>query len=232
MSISYAQLLTIENIAGVWANYLLPVVLIGYTIWWARSLRNGAKIHRSTLGLHIGVYGLAAVYVYLVSWLEFYGYGDRLEIVGTLWMLGALAIAYIAIRLGMWYGARTLVVVRTEAGHWHLRGPIEIALFWAGLFATRFALETFVLQGYSVFFPVSPLPTGISDTLFVSVVMLVAALYLVSFGFLCGVSITEWNLHGELVKASRRVGPGPAMSPSGPDSPAVVAAPPVSQLRA
>jgi hypothetical protein len=186
---------------GTWAPYVLPVLLIAYTIWWSYTLRNGSKIHRSTLALHIVVYGLAAAYIYTISWFEFYWAGEHLQIVGVLWMLGALAIAYTSVRVGFWYGARHLQIVRTESGHWHLRGPIEIALFWSGLFATRFALETFVLGGYSVLFPIDPLPAGVSYEAFAAVVIVIASLYLVSFGFLLGVSIVEWILHGELTNA-------------------------------
>ena len=213
LAISYSKLLAIATVVGFWTNYLLPVALIGYTIWWAYTLRKGSKIHRSTLALHILVYGFAAFYVYLVSFTEFYADGDTLQLTGVLWMVGALAITYTAVRVGMWYGARTLAVHRTETGEWHLRGPIEIAVFWASLFAVRMSLETFVLGGYSVLFPIYPLPSGISDQAFASVVILIASLYLVSFGFLSGISITEWNLHSEMMRANALADSEPPSEP-------------------
>jgi hypothetical protein len=229
LTISQSQILSVVTIVGVWANYLLPVFLIGYTVWWAYTMRKGSRIHRSTLALHIVVYGLAAFYVYFVSFNEFYAYGDRLEILGALWMVGSLAITYVAVRMGMWYGGRTLKVIQTESGHWHLRGPIEIVLFWAGLFTTRYVLEDTLLQGYSVLFPVYSLPAGISVPVFSAVVIIIASLYLVSFGFLCGVSIAEWNLHAQTLRANVSAGspPGPVPGPSfaGPEPATQVGSP-------
>ncbi len=211
LSLSPSQLISLATALGAYADYIVPVLIVAYTIWWAYTLRTGSKIHRGTLALHIGVYGVAALYVYMVSFSEFYAYGDTLQITGVAWMLGALAITYVAVRIGMWYGGRALLVVQSEAGAWHLRGPIEIALFWGSLYAARFLLETFLLQGYSVLFPIHPLPAGISVGVFTTVVVIVASLYLVSFGFLCGVSISEWNLHAEMLQTNAGTGapPGP-----------------------
>jgi hypothetical protein len=214
-ALSTAQLAPFVTQAEVWIPYVLPVLVVAYTLWWSYTLRQGAKIHRWTLALHIGVYGLAAAYIYTISWFEFYWAGDHIQLVGVGWMLSAIAIAYISVRAGIWYGARNLQLVQSEGGHWHLRGPIEIAIFWAGLFATRYALETFVLQGYSVLFPIHPLPSGVSDQAFAGVVILIASLYLVSFGFLLGVSIAEWLLHAELSRRESSV-PGDPMPVEGP----------------
>jgi hypothetical protein len=200
-SLSSAQLLPLVHTVAAWAPYVIPVLLVAYTIWWSYTLRQGSKINRWTLALHIGVYGVAAAYIYTISWFEFYWAGDRVQVVGVLWMLSALAIAYTAVRLGIWYGARNLQVIQSEGGHWHLRGPIEIAIFWGTLFAIRYALETFVLQGYSVLFPLDPLPAGVTVQDFATVVIVIASLYLLSFGFLLGVSIAEWILHSELASA-------------------------------
>jgi hypothetical protein len=203
-SVSTSQLLPLVHEVGEWATYVIPVLLILYTIWWSYTLRMGSRIHRGTLALHIVVYGIAAAYIYTISWFEFYWAGEHLQDVGVAWLLAALGIAYASVRLGIWYGARNLQLLQGEGGNWHLRGPIEIAIFWSILFGIRYSLETFVLGGYSVLFPVDPLPSGVSVDAFASVVILIASLYLVSFGFLLGVSIAEWLLHDELLTAEPR----------------------------
>jgi hypothetical protein len=217
IAISQSELLQLEAIAGFWANYLIPTFIVGYTIWWAYTLRRGSKIHRSTLALHIAVYGLAAVYIYEISFYELYSQGVRTEVVGVVWMLLALAIAYTAVRIGILFGTRLLQVVQTESGHWQLRGPFEIAIFWGVLYSIRYLMEYFLLQGYSVFFPIHPLSGSVTGQTFSAVVVTVASLYLVSFGFLLGVSIAEWLIHGEMLEYAEAAAPssstGSASSP-------------------
>ncbi|MEM0129733.1 MAG: hypothetical protein QXG65_06205 [Thermoplasmata archaeon] len=131
---------------------LLPV-LIGYTIWWSYDLRRGSKIHASTLLLHIFVYGLAAFYVWAVSLGEVVRAGGSSNAISWVWTLVLSAVGVVATEAGMWYGEHRIVVERTVAGHWSYRGPVRIALFWLGLYLTRFSLEDGLLGGYSVFLP-------------------------------------------------------------------------------
>ncbi len=177
-------------------DVLLLPALIGYTIWWAFDLRKGARVRRSTLALHLVVYGLAAFYVWAVSLGEIVLAGGSSSDLTWVWTMLLSAVAVVAAEVGIWYGEHRMVVERRAEGGWHYRGPILIALFWFGLYAIRFGLEDGVLGGYSVFLPPGPgPPAGVSLDAFIDTVLVVASLYLVSFGFLLGITGSIWRHH-------------------------------------
>jgi hypothetical protein len=185
---------------------LLPA-LIGYTIWWVRDLRKGSRIRRWTLSLHLLVYGLAAFYVWAVSLGEIALVGAASSPLTWLWTIVLTAVVVIATEAGLSFGARSLVLERTSGGAWQYRGPVNIALFWLALYLTRFVLEDSLLRGFSVFLPSGSLPAGVPVGTFVAVVLVVASIYLLSFGFMLGISLSVWDRHR---RQSQAVYPGPA----------------------
>lgn len=188
------------------ADLVLLPVLIGYTIWWTYDLRKGARVRRSTLGLHLVVYGLAAFYVWAVSLGEIVLAGGASGSVTWIWTLALSAVGVVAAEAGMWYGEHHMVVERAEGGRWHYRGPVAIAIFWLGLYLARFGLEDGLLGGYSVFLPPGPgPPPAVSLGTFLGTVLLVASLYLVSFGFLLGITLSIWHHHRRLLATAAPV---------------------------
>ncbi len=200
------------------SDLLLLPVLIGYTIWWMRDLSKGARVRRWTLGLHIIVYGLAAFYIWAVSLGEIVRAGAGSTFVTWLWTLVLTVAGIAAAEAGIWYGGHRLVLERTGSGSWSYRGPFAIAVFWLALYLTRFSLEDGLLGGYSVFLPSGGAPAGVPLGTFVGVVLVVASLYLVSFGFLLGMSIVVWDRHGQALHAEpeRSTPEPPSGTPSGP----------------
>ena len=190
-------------------DILLLPVLIGYTIWWTYDLRRGSRIHRWTLALHLLVYGLAAFYIWAVSLGEIVEAGGSSSVLTWVWTLVLTLVGVIAAEIGIWYGNQRMIVERTESGAVRLRGPIVIAVFWLALYLTRFGLEDGVLGGFSVFLPPGPAPSSVPLGTFEGVVLTVASLYLVSFGFLLGVSVAVWNHHAHLAKGTAARNPVP-----------------------
>jgi hypothetical protein len=205
---------------------LLPV-LVGYTVWWSYDLRKGSRIHVSTLFLHIIIYGLAAFYIWAVSLGEIVLAGGSSSSVSWVWSLVLSGVGVVAAEAGMWYGQRRMVVERTAGGRWSYRGPVLISLFWLALYLTRFGLEDGLIGGYSVFLPpgIGP-PAGVTLGTFVGVVLLVASLYLASFGFLLGITIAIRQHHRRSAGSAAGLGapsavprfpvPEPGRPPSGP----------------
>ncbi len=206
------------------ADILLLPVLIGYTIWWTYDLRKGAKVHGWTLVLHSIVYGLAAFYVWAVSLGEIVLAGGSSNGVTWLWTLVLSAVGVAAAEVGIWYGEHRMVVERRASGGFAYRGPVLIAVFWLGLYLTRFGIEDGLLGGYSVFLPPGPgPPAGVSLGSFLEGVLVVASLYLVSFGFLLGITVSIWQKHRRSLESPRPATEvGPAV-PSPPGSAAVAA---------
>jgi hypothetical protein len=196
---------------------LLPV-LIGYTIWWASDLRRGSGVHPWTLVLHLVVYGLAAFYVWAVSLGEIVLAGASSSSLVWIWTLELTAVVVAASEVGQWYGTQRMVVERTSSGSWRYRGPVAIAALWLGLYLARFGLEDGLLGGYSVFLPTGRAPHGIPLDTFVVVVLVVATLYLTSFGFMFGISRAVWDRHREKLRsaAAARSGAEPAAGPPAP----------------
>jgi hypothetical protein len=204
---------------------LLPV-LIGYTIWWTYDLRRGTRVQRWTLGLHIVVYGLAAFYIWAVSLGEIVLSGDTSSSLTWVWTIVLTLVGVVAAEAGIWYGEHRMVVERAVSGGWHYRGPVLIAVFWLALYAARFSLEDGLLGGYSVFLPPGPgPPAGVTLGTFIGVVLVVASLYLVSWGFLLGISLAVWGHHRHMLDLVAKV---PAVRSEGtapPGCPPPVAAP-------
>ncbi len=200
-------------------DIILVPALIGYTIWWAHDLRKGARVRRATLALHLVVYGLAAFYVWAVSLGEIVLAGGSSTALTWVWTLVLSAVAVIAAELGMWYGENRMVVERRAEGGWHYRGPVVIALFWLSLYGIRFGLEDGVLGGYSVFLPPGPgPPAGVSLDAFIGTVLVVASLYLVSFGFLLGITWAIWRHHQRSLVAAAGTSSIPATNGASPAS--------------
>jgi hypothetical protein len=205
---------------------LLPV-LIAYTTWWAYDLRKGSRVRRATLALHLVVYGLAAFYVWAVSLGEIVRAGAASSSLVWLWTIQLTVVVIVAAEVGQWYGAQRLVVEVTPAGRWRYRGPVRIAAFWLALYLTRFGLEDGLLGGFSVFLPSARAPAGVPLDTFVAVVLVVASLYLVSFGFMFGITQAVW----ERARQERRTAAGfgkaspSAPSPAGDPSSRVSTAP-------
>ncbi len=197
----------------------LPL-LIGYTVWWMHTLRRGARVRRASLALHTVVYGLLAVYVWAVSLGEIVRAGAASTPLTWLWTILLTCIAVGATEGGLWYGNRRIVFERTEIDGWHYRGPLAIALFWLALYLIRFSLEDGLLGGYSVFLPVQHLPASVPVGSFVAVVLVVASLYLTSFGFLLGISIVVWDQHDQAeLPDVPAAAPSPGERPAEPSSP-------------
>lgn len=191
-------------------DLLLLPFLIGYTAWWSYDLWKGARVRRWTLALHIVVYSLAGFWAWDVSLTEIADAGGTLA-VNVLWFFLTWffvlpVLFYLITRAGLRYGRRRVVVFGYDARTWRYRGPIAIAVFWLVLYVFRYVLEDAVLGGFSVLFPV-PLPhgappNGLSLLVFGPVVVVVACLYLLSFGFLLGISLSVWGLHRRAIKAT------------------------------
>jgi hypothetical protein len=197
-------------------DLVLLIALIGYTTWWASDLRKGARVRRWALGLHLVVYGLAAFYIWAVSLGEIGIAGAASSSLSWLWTLVLTTVAVVGTESGLWYGRRRVVVERTETGAWRYRGPVNIALFWLSLYLIRFTLEDGLLGGYSVFLPAGAAPSGIPLTTFVEVVLLVASIYLLSFGFMLGISIDLWIRHGKANAAPAPTAPAPSPTSEAP----------------
>lgn len=234
-----------------WGDLLLLPVLIGYTLWWSYDLRKGARVRRWTLGLHIAVYGLAAFWVWLFSLDEITWAGGTDQVI-WIWLLGLPLLLYLAARAGLRYGRRRITVYALGNTGLRYRGPVGIALFWFALYVIRLGLEDGLLGGFSVFFPIWTLPTGsppdgLPIFTFASVVLVVACLYLLSFGFLLGITLAVWGHRRRAVHAVAAGGPPrivesaappppapprPAIRPSGPAVPSAGRAGPTTSPRA
>jgi hypothetical protein len=211
------------------SDILLLPVLIGYTTWWAFDLRKGTRVRGWTLMVHIVVYGLAALYIWAVSLGEIVLAGAASSVLSWVWTIVLTVVVVAATEAGIWYGGHRLVLERTEAGTWKYRAPLVIAILWLGLYLTRFGLEDGLLGGFSVFLPTTHHPAGVPLGTFVAVVLVVASLYLVSFGFLLGISLTVRDRHRELARATAERSATNAQldRPSGPVAPYTVSVPPV-----
>ncbi len=203
-------------------DLLLLPALIGYTIWWTTDLRRGSLVRRWTLGLHLVVYALAAFYIWAVSLGEIVLRGAASSPATWLWTIVLTVTGVAATEAGLWYGSRRLVLERTADDRWSYRGPIAIAAFWLGLYVARLGLEDGLLGGFSVFFPTGHVPSGIPVGTFEGVVLVIASLYLVSFGFLLGISIVVWDGTARGSTAPSAPSPDPEVAPR------TVASPPSS----
>ena len=212
-------------------DIILLVALIGYTTWWASDLHKGARVRRWSLGLHLVVYGLAAFYIWAVSLGEIGIAGASSSPLSWLWTVVLTTVAVAGTESGLWYGRRRVIVERTATGTWRYRGPINIALFWLSLYLLRFTMEDGLLGGYSVFLPMGSAPSGVPLGTFVAVVLVVASIYLLSFGFMLGISIDLWIRHGTAKRAP--VSPsGPAVpSPTAPSAAPTYTVPATLELR-
>ena len=212
------------------SDLLLLPALIGYTIWWLFDLRKGTHIRRWTLGLHIIVYGLAAFYIWAVSLGEIVLAGATTSALTWVWTIVLTSVGIAAMEVGSWYGERRIVLERGARGGWRYRGPMAIAILWLGLYLTRFGLEDGLLSGYSVFLPTGAAPSDVPLGTFIGVVLVVASLYLVSFGFLLGISLAVWGHHrrANLVSVPSAGDPGGAPGGRASSPPAGSVAPSTS----
>lgn len=192
---------------------LLPAA-IAYTIWWAHDLRNGSRVRAWTLTLHIMVYGLAAFYVWAVSLGEVGVAGVTSSPLAWLWTIVLTTAVVVATELGLRFGSSHVVVERSRSGAWQVRAPVSIALFWLSLFLIRFILEDSLLGGFSVFFPSGPAPSGVPVSTFVAVVLVVASMYLLSFGFILGISWSVRERHHQGLRSVSSPSPDAAEFPS------------------
>lgn len=210
-------------------DILLLPLLIGYTAWWAYDLRRGTRVRRWTLGLHITVYALASLWVWIASLFATILAGFPWEDL-IVWFFVLPVFFYLVSRAGLRYGRRRIVLYGSAGQTWHYRGPVSIALFWLSLYVIRWGLEDGLLGGFSVFLPFvqlphGGLPAGVSLAAFFAVVLVVASLYFLSFGFLLGITLSVWGHHRRVVQAARTSGVAPALAPVVPRNSSVAAPP-------
>ena len=183
---------------------LLPLI-VGYAVWWAIHLREGSRIRRWYLALDLFVYTVLAIWIWIASlaWLADAGVSDGFALI---WLFVLPIGVYYVIRQGYRYGVRKVTVGRSSTGFLTYRAEFEIPVFWLVLYLIRLLLEDTFLGGFSVFLPI-PFPStwppnGVSFSVFVTVVTLVAVLYFVSFGVMIGVTLAIWGHHHKARKGA------------------------------
>jgi hypothetical protein len=197
---------------------LLPLVVF-YAIWWDYDLRKGAEFSRGTTALHIFVYLMLAVWVWLAPLGEFYASGSDKTLQGTSFFAGiavfwffVLPILFlVAIYVGYRFARSRLVIRHAVSGAWIYTGAIAVPVIWFVIWLVRLLLEDGLLHGYSVLlglFENPALPAGVSARTFLLVVTTIAVLYIASFGAMIGFSGAVWGRY----RAHRRqmaLTPGP-----------------------
>lgn len=191
-------------------DLILLLVLVGYGTYWGYELRTGAVLSRWGLRLHI------LLYVFLGIWLWFApilawaapNYAPNstasaefgVAILG--WFVIPFVAAYAGHSIGMAQGLNRVKVRRLAERIWMVQGRAPVWAWWLFIWLVRWSLEDFLLKGYSVFLPFQAAP-NVSPTVYIVVVLLVAILYLFSFGLMIGFSRAVLRL----LKSQRRVPP-------------------------
>ncbi len=171
----------------------LLVLLVGYAAWWARDLKKGSRVRRPFLAVHILVYCLLAFWVWIVTAAALQIVGINIPFTDIPYYLFAM-ITVPAAWVGLRHGRKVVTVTPGPHGGWSYRGATTVVAVWFGLWLVRLGAETFLLNGYSVFYPnLASVPPGVSSNVFVPVVLFVAALYLVSFGVMIGLTLAIWG---------------------------------------
>ncbi len=176
-------------------DYIELVLFVGYAVWWSYTLRKGVHIQTRSLVLHFVFYGLAALYVWAMSFASLAM--DNLTGGWDVFWVLLFPLFLPAVWLGNRYGERKVSVAQTDTGIWTYRGMAEIPFIWLGLFVIRLLLEDAFLGGFSVFLGTfgGGLPSGIPPLTFGVVMAIVTCLYFLSFGVVLGVTISIWSHH-------------------------------------
>jgi hypothetical protein len=198
---------------------LLPLVVL-YAIWWDYDLRKGAEFSRGTTAVHIFVYLMLAVWVWLAPLGEFYASGSDNTLRGTslfagvalFWFFVLPILFLVAIYAGYRFARARLVIRHAVSGAWIYTGAIAVPAIWFVIWLIRLLLEDGLLHGYSVLlalFENPALPAGVSAPTFLLVVSAITVLYMASFGAMIGFSGAVWGRY----RAQRKqptLAPGPA----------------------
>lgn len=176
---------------------ILLVGLVGYAAWWAYDLRKGTKLSRLSLGSHITIYALFAVWVWLSGLVALYYDGLTHDRILGLSYVFLVPIPFIAATVGgLRFARRRLVVHPSSTGGWTYRGAAAVPLLWLAIWFIRIGLEDGLLGGYSVFtspFLAAHTPAGVAPVTFAAVVLSIVDLYFISFGFLIGFTLAVWG---------------------------------------
>jgi hypothetical protein len=200
------MLLTWGAIIGYlgWENILVGIAFIAYAVWWAHDLRNGIIVRGWSLVLHVVVYSLLFVWLFL-DVLIILDLGVKRGIpaggissavafgVLAFWACTIVLFLY-SVRAGRRFAARRLVMQGLTNGRWSYSGLAWFPLLWLVLTLVRMALEVTLLNGFSVILPVgNSVPPAVPWWEFLGVAFLVEALYIVSFGLMTGISVAVWS---------------------------------------